>query len=490
VNRVKDTFVLGIDLGTQGVRAMVANLRGEVIVEEKEDIRFSLQEGRRFEQDPREWWEKTERCVGKTLAAFSALGHSLTSLRAISCDSTSGTVVPVDVQGRPLMHALMYNDSRAQEETHIVNEAAQDVTERLGYRFDPSFALCKVLWLKRNLPEIFEKAAYFLHPTDYLVGHLTGVFGISDISNTLKMGYDLMEKRWPPFIEEKLGIPLKKLPKVVKSGEIIGTLSPSLARTWGLSPKTLVVSGATDGTAAFYASGATRPGDVSSTLGTTLVVRSISERHVKDPLGRVYCHLHPEGFWLPGGASNTGGECLAHFFPQANLAEWDEKVALLPLPTGLVVYPMVRKGERFPFAHPEAEFFSLGERKDDLEFYAACLEGVGYVERYGFELLEHLGATRIQRVFVSGSGSKSAIWRKIRANILGLPLYLPRFPDAALGACIMAACPLFGGISQAAQNMVHVVAQEEPDPALSVLYEEKYQRFVEECAKRGYIKST
>jgi len=440
---VKDTFVLGIDLGTQGVRAMVANLRGEVIVEEKEDIRFSLQEGRRFEQDPREWWEKTERCVAKTLAAFSALGYPLTSLRAISCDSTSGTVVPVDAQGQPLMHALMYNDSRAQEEAHIVNEAAQDFTERLGYRFDPSFALCKVLWLKRNLPEIFEKAAYFLHPTDYLVGHLTGVFGISDISNTLKMGYDLMEKRWPSFIEEKLGIPLQKLPKVVKSGEVIGTLSLSLARTWGLSPQTFVVSGATDGTAAFYASGATRPGDVSSTLGTTLVVRSISEHHVKDPLGRVYCHLHPEGFWLPGGASNTGGECLTHFFPEANLAEWDERVALLSLPTGLVVYPMVRKGERFPFAHPEAEFFSLGERKDDLEFYAACLEGVGYVERYGFELLERLGATRIQRVFVSGSGAKKPHMAEDTGEHPGASSLPPQVPRRCFRSLYHGSLPAF-----------------------------------------------
>ncbi|WP_406616532.1 FGGY-family carbohydrate kinase [Candidatus Caldatribacterium sp.] len=483
-----ETLVLGIDLGTQGVRAMIATLKGEVVAEEKEPIEFSLQEERRFEQDPMEWWEKTKRCITKALTLLDSLGYSRESLRALSVTSTSGTIIPVDTLGTPLMNALMYNDSRAQEEASFVNEVAHDFTKRLGYCFDPSFALCKVLWIRQNLPEVFDKTALFLHPTDYLLGHLTGHWGVSDISNTLKMGYDLMENRWPSFIE-KLGIPSEKLPRVVvKSGEIVGTLRSSLAREWHLSPKLLVTAGATDGTAAFYASGAERPGDASSTLGTTLVVRSISERHIKDPRGRVYCHLHPKGFWLPGGASNTGGECLSHFFPKENLASWDEKVAQLPLPSPLLVYPLIRKGERFPFAHPHAEFFVVGERKTDLEFYAACLEGVGYVERYGFELLETLGATKIQRVFVSGSGSKSAIWRRIRANIANLPLYLPKFPDAAMGACIMAACPLFGDISQAIQSMVHIVAQEDPEKNLATRYEEQYHRFKEECQKRGYIR--
>lgn len=483
-----ETFVLGIDLGTQGVRSMIATLKGEVVAEEKESIEFSLQEGRRFEQDPREWWEKTKRCLLKVLLTFDSSGYKRASIRALSVTSTSGTVVPVDNEGNPLTNALMYNDSRAQDEAHVVNEVARDFTERLGYRFDPSFALCKVLWIKRNLLEIFERASLFLHPTDYLIGHLTGIWGVSDISNTLKMGYDLMERRWPSFIEEKLGIPLEKLPKVVRSGEVVGTLKTSLAEELGLPLDLLVVAGATDGTAAFYASGAQRPGDVSSTLGTTLVVRSISERHVKDPLGRVYCHLHPEGFWLPGGASNTGGECLTHFFPNEDLASWDEKVASLSLPSPLLVYPLTRKGERFPFAHPQAEFFMVGEKKGNLEFYAACLEGVGYVERYGFELLEALGATPIRRVFVSGSGSKSPIWRKIRANILNLPLYLPRFPDAAMGACIMASCPLLGSIPEATQAMVRIVATEEPERDLTSRYEEKYLRFKEECRKRGYLK--
>lgn len=483
-----ETLVLGIDLGTQGVRAMVATLKGEVVAEERESIESSFQEGRRFEQNPREWWEKTKRCVTKVLVLLDTLGHARESLKALSVTSTSGTVIPVDDSGNPLMNALMYNDSRAQEEAHLVNEMARDFNERLGYSFDPSFALCKVLWIQRNLPEVFEKTAMFLHPTDYLLGHLTGSWGISDISNTLKMGYDLIERRWPSFIE-KLGIPLEKLPRVVaKSGEIVGTLRPSLAREWHLPPELLVAAGATDGTAAFYASGAEKPGDVSSTLGTTLVVRSISQHHVKDPQGRVYCHLHPEGFWLPGGASNTGGECLSHFFLNENLAGWDEKVGQLSLPSPLIVYPLTRKGERFPFAHPYAEFFVVGERKTDLEFYAACLEGVGYVERYGFELLETLGATKIQRIFASGSGSKSAIWRKIRANIANLPLYLPKFPDAAMGACIMAACSFFGSISKATQNMVRVVAEEEPEKDLAARYEEQYQRFKEECRKRGYIK--
>jgi sugar (pentulose or hexulose) kinase len=478
-------FVLGIDLGTQGVRSLVVNLRGKIVAEEKEGPFSSHLEGEIFEQDPEEWVQKVEVCVSKVLRKFADCGYSPEAILALSCDSTSGTVLLVDKEGRALHPAIMYNDSRAREEASFVNSVAKTFCDKMGYRFDPSFALCKVLWVKRHKMELFEKTSYFLHAADYLMGVLTGEWGISDISNSLKMGYDLIDLQWPEFIERELHIPVAKLPKVFMTGEAIGELNAYWSKKWGC-PRLKVVAGATDGTASFYASGVERVGDISSTLGTTLVIRGISERQIKDPQGRVYCHLHPEGFWLPGGASNTGGECLNHFFPGIDFSEWDERVKNLPLPTTLLVYPLVRQGERLPFAHSQARFFKVGQEKSSLEFYAACLEGVGYVERYSFELLESLGANPVQRVFSSGSGTRSLVWSQIRADILNRPIKLPSTPESAMGSCIVAAAPLLGGLRSAAQDMVTIVTTVDPRPQEASRYEEKYRLFVEECHKRGY----
>lgn len=480
-----NAFVLGVDLGTQGVRSMVVTLTGKVVVEERETLASSHREGEIFEQDPKEWVERVDACVARLLQKFLGMGYRKEALLALSCDSTSGTVVAVDESGNVLRPAIMYNDSRAKEESSLVNNVATSFCEKMGYRFDPSFALCKVLWMKRHEPQLFEKTRYFLHAADYLVGILTGEWGISDISNSLKMGYDLLDQAWPPFIEKNLGIPVAKLPKVFMTGEIVGELHPRWKEKWGCS-QMKVVAGATDGTASFYASGVERVGDISSTLGTTLVIRSISERHIKDPKGRVYCHLHPEGLWLPGGASNTGGECLNRFFPGVDFSEWDERVKDLSLPTTLLVYPLVRQGERLPFANPSAQFFKVGEEENPLAFYAACLEGVGYIERYSFELLESLGANTITRVFSSGSGAKSTIWNQIRANILNRPISLPATLESAMGSCIIAASPFLGGLRQAARDMVEIITTTDPQPEQVCRYEEKYRHFLEECQKRGY----
>ncbi|MGC8777420.1 MAG: FGGY-family carbohydrate kinase [Candidatus Caldatribacteriaceae bacterium] len=481
----ENAFVLGIDLGTQGVRSMIANFRGRVIVEEKEALSSSRLEGEIFEQDPAEWARKVDVCVSRALGKFFDSGYPREALLALSCDSTSGTVVMVDQEGRVLRPAIMYNDSRAKQEATLINTVAASFCDKMGYRFDPSFALCKVLWTKKHEANLFEKTRYFLHAADYLVGVLTGEWGVSDISNSLKMGYDLVDLRWPDFIERDLEIPIEKLPAVHITGEIVGELNSFWAERWRCGPLK-VVAGATDGTASFYASGVENVGDISSTLGTTLVVRSISERRVKDPQGRVYCHLHPERFWLPGGASNTGGECLNRFFAAIDLSEWDERVKNLPLPTSLLVYPLVRQGERLPFANPQARFFKVGEEKGPLEFYAACLEGVGYIERYSFELLEALGASPARRVFSSGSGTKSFIWNQIRADILNRSVKLPATLESAMGSCIIAASPFLGGLRSATQNMVTIVTTIEPRSQEASLYEEKYRSFVEECRQRGY----
>jgi xylulokinase len=484
-------FVLGLDVGTQGARAIVCDGAGVVRAQAAEtfaspELAELLPPGW-VEQDPREWWTVVSSCLRKVLEELRWSGSVPQSIKAIAVDSTSGTIVPVDSIGNVVRSAIMYSDARAVLEAEECNAVATNFTAKLGYKFTPAFGLPKILWIKRNEPQVFEQTACFLHPADYIVGRLTGSFRLTDTSNALKTGYDLIDGCWPEFIEKDLGIPIEKLPHVVSPGTTIGVVSRPAAQETGLAPGTPVVAGVTDGTAGFLASGAAKVGDWNSTIGTTLVVRGISKSLIKDPLGRVYCHVHPQGYWLPGGASNVGAECLTKLFSGRNFSELNAYVPQYS-PTSLIVYPLVRKGERFPFVNPMAEGFVIGEPRDSRELYTAYLEGVGYVERWCIELLAELGAEVGDTIYTTGGAAKSIEWMQVRSNILNRRVVRPLTTECAMGTAVVAASKtLFPDLESAVKAMIKPGEAVEPEPQKAEIYDYHYRGFRDACARRGYV---
>lgn len=482
-------YFLGLDVGTQGVRAVISDEVGELIAKSSRpiasDSKKKLPE-RWAEQAPLSWWEGVSLCLKEVIASLREKGISSQEIKAISVTSTSGTVLSLGEGDEPLRKAIMYNDSRAVEEARLVNEAGKNLVAKLGYQFKPSFALSKILWLKRHEPKIYNRTKRFIHAGDFIVGKLTGDYSTTDTSNALKTGYDLVDKRWPRFISRDLEIPHRLFPEVVTPGTPIGSISPACAIETGLSRKTAVTAGTTDGTASLISTGVASPGEWVSTVGTTLVVKGISEKLVKDKEGRVYCHLHPDGFWLPGGASSVGGECLKDRFADENLTELDRHV-MDKVPTHLIIYPLVRTGERFPFVNPEAEGFIIGRARDKYELYGAYLEGVGLVERWIYELLEELGAEVGERIWTAGGGAKSREWLQIRANILNKTLIRPKIVESAFGAAIVAASrTVYPNLIEATRKMVRVDLEVAPEAQALRPYEVKYRKFRDACRAIGY----
>lgn len=483
-------LVLGIDVGTQGARVVACDGSGRVEALAERSFRAdgpsNLPSGW-IEQDPNEWWRATMTALQQVIQTLIGKGHLVSIIRGVSVTSTSGTVVAVDAAGVSLGLALMYNDRRAEAEAREVNEAGAALAEKLGYRFGSSFALPKLLWLRRHDPDRFRAARWFLSPTDFIVGKLTGRFGITDYTNALKTGYDLVEQRWPAFIEDRLGIPLERLPQVVAPGVRVGGVVAEVFQQTGLPEDTPVVAGMTDGCASQVSTGAIAPGQWNSTLGTTLVLKGVTPQIIRDPAGRVYCHRHPDGHWLPGGASNTGGECIARRFDPKNLDALGARAKRLT-PTNLIAYPLVRVGERFPFANPKAEGFLLGEARDEAELYTAYLEGVGYVERLSYEVLGQLGAEIGGPIHAAGGATRSAVWLQIRANILQKSLVVPVESGGAMGAAIIAAGgTVHEGIVAASRAMVRLNPPVEPQAKRWAAYEERYARFCAELRHRGYL---
>ncbi len=478
---------LGIDVGTGGVRALAVSERGKVVAESAvafDAAVLAAQEGR-HEQPPEAWWEAVCRACGRLRDGLEAAGASRDRLAALSVDGTSGTLVALDEAGRPLRPALMYNDPRAAAEADELNAACGDHCTKLGYRFASSFALAKIAWLERHEPAVFERTARFVHQADYILGRLTGVADVSDYSNALKTGYDLIDECWPDWIDRRLGV-VDRLPRVVAPGTQVGAVSAEGGAATGLPEGLAVVTGASDGTAACLASGLRLPGDYNTTLGTTLVFKGISRRICRHPEGLIYCHKLPGGLWLPGAASNTGGEWIGAMFPGENVEALDA-VASRRLPTRFVAYPLIRRGERFPFLCHAAERFFVPEPEEPLERYAACLEGVALIERFAYDVLDEVAATSSGEVFSTGGGSRSEVWMQCRADVTGRVLHRPACGESAFGTAILAAAgSRCEGLAEAIENMVRIERTFRPNTARAEHYDTAYQRFRAELEERGY----
>jgi sugar (pentulose or hexulose) kinase len=474
---MKSAVFLGIDMGTTGIRMILTDAAGKVLSERSAGIEksfVSCAEEHYSEQDPRAW----ELPLLKTLDSILGDAKSY-ELRAIAVDSTSGTVLPIDRRCRPISSAMLHNDSRARDESDHIRTST-------GISVKPSFALSKILWVKNKKPELFEKTYKFIHAADYIRGIISGNFETSDFSNAVKTGYDLVKSEWPYSIESVLGVPLQKLPEVVKTGEVIGELKHSIRERFGIKHPVKIVAGATDSTTSFYSSGARVSGDWNTNIGTVFGIRGITDEFLKDPEGLIYAHRHPEGYWLPGAASNTGGEALRLFFHH-DLKEYDKKVANMA-PTGAYVYPLARKSERFPFLNMEARGFIKSDACDPLVMFKAFLEGASYVERMIYEKIASIGYVIGENIYSMGGGAYSRPWTQIRANVLKKNICKARVVETAFGAAIIAASgAYYSTMSEAIEHMVTMDLVFEPDTKETAVYDELYEKFIDECRSRGYF---
>src|SRR5690606_29697867 len=195
-----------------------------------------------------------------------------------------------------------------------------------------------------------------------------------------------------------------------------------------------------------------------------LVIKGVTTKAIHDPAGRLYSHRHPDGYWMPGGASNTGADWVSTDFG-TDLRELNEKAALL-IPTGQLVWPLKQAGERFPFIAPNAKGF-VPEGLAPAERFAAGMEGVAYIERLAYELIEQLSGERPTAVYTAGGGSNSDAWLTIRSNVLNLPIYKCREASGAVGAAIAAASKThYTSLAEAAARMTAIDCKIEPQPAL------------------------
>jgi D-ribulokinase len=408
---------LGIDVGSSGVRIVARGQYGAQLALSETAMNLPLQSGIRLLQDPQLWWQAIE----KTFAGLKLDGLNV---RALAIDGTSGTIVPIDAKGGPVGLASMYNDLAEKENVNRVVAAAPKETAALG----GSSPLARSLGIMNG-------AARIVHQADWLMGQFCKCFDVTDENNALKLGYDPVARKWPDWIGAT-GFDVKLFPHVVPVGTKIGMITQARAKQFGLPADVAIVTGTTDGCAAFLASGAKAAGDGVTSLGTTLTLKLLSDFPVFAPQYGIYSHRIGNR-WLAGGASNSGGKVLAQEFKK------DEMARLTALvdpekPTGFAYYPLPSIGERFPINDPELSPRMTPRPADDAVYFQALLEGIASIEALGYQRLAALGATSLKTIRSAGGGAANDKWTAIRLKKLGVPELASASEHAAMGAARLA----------------------------------------------------
>lgn len=399
-------YFLGLDFGTSGARACALDEAGE--------IAFESRAAYADPGSPQNWREAL-------FGLIEALPADIrTSLSALAIDGTSGTLLATDASFDPVSPALLYNDARTVEEARAIANP----------QYGPTSGLAKRLWLARHFPE----AVFCFHQADWLAALLTNKGGITDYHNALKSGFDVEKLNWPDWVSRLPGGRWQQ--KVLVPGEPVAPLDAALANRFGLNPACIARAGTTDSIAAFLAAGACEPGEAVTSLGTTLVLKLLSETRVEDPASGVYSHRYGR-LWLAGGASNTGGGVLKQFFSDEELQRIS--AAIDPYqPSGLDYYPLPCPGERFPVNDLELVPRMYPRPDSDMEFLHGLLEGMAAIESQGYRRLIELGATPLKKVMTAGGGARNGAWNRIRQQALKMPVEAANSIEAAYGTARLA----------------------------------------------------
>ncbi|MFI6285135.1 FGGY-family carbohydrate kinase [Streptomyces sp. NPDC051018] len=473
--------VIGVDVATASVRAVCADERGRVLAGAHAELPSPVRgDGGTSEQDARQWWPAVRSVLRRTTSALPLGGREVV---AVAVSATSGTLVPAGADGEPIGPALMYDDRRAASLNAEAQELGAARWKALGLSVGPTAALGRAVWCGRAYGTGLH---HILHTPDLIGRMLTGHPVPADWSHALKSGYDARTGTWAEEVFDALGLPTALLPEVSAPGTQAGVVGAGASAETGLPAGCSVRLGMTDGCTGQIATGAVAPGEFVGVLGTTYVLKGVSEDLVRDPAGALYSHRHPEGWWLPGGASNTGGEALAAVgsarLPALDAAARDRG------PASYVRYPLLREGERFPFVSGAARGFDLGTPADEADAHRATLEGVAFVERLALDRVRHLGIPVTGPLYAAGGGSRSTVWTGIRATVLDRPVRVVERAETAFGAAVLAATgTLHENLSASARAMVGDGTLVEPVSDQRRAMDDAYGRFHDELRRRGWL---
>ena len=493
--------ILVLNMGMKSIRSIVFDQDGNKVADSFMPIETLLQE-EKVTQNPREWWEKGCNVIAKTVEMAGS-----ETIDYITVTASASCMVCVDKECEPLLPCMMVSDRRARKESGLLkkNGYFPEVYQKTGLDMDPYLMLPRVLWVKNNMPEIFEKTYKFLAPNDYLIVKLSGGCAVTDYINAQKWHYLIEEERYPTELIEDIGISDDKLPTVVSPGTFIGHISAKAADETGLSTKTKIIVSTYDAICSFIGSGISQFGEASDVSGTVTVFRTAFYDKPNKSSNKIQQIPFKEaGLYIVGGSNNMGGgliEWTKQCYYQSEslpyeLMEKDAKEAGVGA-GGLIFLPYLM-GERAPIWDCDARgvFFGLERIHTRKEMTRAIFESTGFINLDMIEAIEEIGG-RVDTIRLSGGLARIGLMSQIKADITGRDVeVLEEFETTSSGAAIIALYgqKIYASLKEAAERFSRIRMNIKPNrknheeyQRLYGLYKETYRTLKPLFSKRIQI---
>ena len=488
-------YLLGIDVGTTGTKTLLFSAEGQLLGHAYRPYGLQRPQVGYSEQNAEDWWQAVRETV-REVCSDPEVGKNVA---AISLSLQGGTMVAVDANGDPVRPAIVWNDARgAQEKAAYLKEVgdAQSMYQKTGWRLGNALLAIEIRWMKDHEPELFEKTAMFLSVPDYISLKMTGIAAVDMSDAGINQLIDIRKGAYDPDLLKFAGITEAKLPKLVRSGEVIGHLTEAAAEELGLSTDAVLVAGAHDQYAVALGAGATKAGDILVGSGTAWVVTAIGDEPAFET-GLAQSIAAVPGKWGSLLSLGSGGVCL----------EWWRKNLTVANDGSLLPFDMINEevakrkaAEEELFFYPfsgsaapgrsfkKASFIGLDLSHDRFHIARAIMEGVAFQVIWMMESFKTKPSK--EGLKLAGGASKSALWCQMVADIANLPVRIPEVADlACVGAAILAGtgCGIYPNVEEGYKCLAVQERVIQPDPASAERYAQLYAQYKQHAEALGAV---
>ncbi len=482
MTQTHDPIILGLDIGTSAVKAVLVDMRQSVVASASLPLEISRPHPGWSEQDPQAWVAATRSALGQLKAQAAA---AFSRVRAIGLSGQMHGAVLVDGLGAPLRPAILWNDARAEAECAEMLAAFPELPMVAGVPPMPGLTAPKLLWLKKHEPDVFRAIHKVLLPKDFVRLALTGEYCTDMCDAAASLWLDEAKRAWSEQAVAASGLTLSQMPRVIEGTAVSGLVHPNLCAEFGWQPGVIVAGGSGDSAAGAVGLGALEDGDGYIALGTSiqLFVSTATYRPRPETLVHAFAHCVPNR-WFQQAAMLNGASALAWW--AGTLGRSDDIAGLLreveaagPAPEEVLFLPYLT-GERTPHNNAQARgvFFGMGAGTTSLDMTRAVLTGVAYSIREAREVLAAAG-TPLTSVGITGGGARSTFWLQMISDVTGLELSLIDGAELgpAFGAARLARIALTGEAVAEVCTKPAVTAMFRPDASKAEAYAEGFLRY-------------
>jgi xylulokinase len=483
-------YVIGIDLGTSAVKALLVGQDGRIKAEASREYPLLQERSGHSEQRPEDWVRGTIQAIQDVVRESDAHAESI---EGISFSGQMHGLVLLDAARRPVRNAILWNDTRTTKQCRDIEAALGadllDITRNPALE---GFTLPKLLWVKENEPELYALGDVFVLPKDYVRYRLTGdvAMDLSDAAGTLLL--DVRAKQWSDEVAKRVGVERKLCPPLVESGALVGTLLPEIAAETGLSPKTMVFAGGADNACGATGAGILSEDAAMCSIGTSGVILAYENDKNRDFAGKVHFFNHAEkDAYYAMGVTLSAGHSLGWFRDTfaagVPFAELLAGVGDVPVGSKGLLYTPYLVGERTPHADAviRGSFVGMDASHTRTDFARAVMEGITFSLNESIELFRAAGKS-VGRIVSIGGGAKNPDWLQMQADVFRAEVVAMKNEQGpGMGAAMLAAvgCGWFGSLAECAETFLEYGAAYAPKAENASKYAELFEVYKDVYAR-------